>query len=70
MAYVYSGSMMNTNVNKPPYSSGDVKTVTSTSIFLNKGYGLYATVKNINDEFDRKLYKFPRHNIVDHNKFN
>ena len=49
MAYVYSGSMMNTNVNNPPYSSGDAKTVTSTSIFLDKGYALYATVKNIND---------------------
>ena len=46
MAYVYSGSMMNTNVNKPPYSSGDAKTVTSTSIFLAIGYALYATVRN------------------------
>ena len=24
----------------------------------------------VTDEFDRKSYKFPRHNIVDHNKFN
>ena len=48
MAYVYSGSMMNTNVKNPPYSSGDAKTVTSTSIFLDKGYELYATVRNEN----------------------
>ena len=58
MAYVYSGSMMNTNVNKPPYSSGDVKTVTSTSIFLNKGYALYATRKNINDNIIMQHFEF------------
>ena len=58
MAYVYSGSMMNTNVNNPPYSSGDVKTVTSTSIFLDKGYALYATVKNINDSIFMQRFEF------------
>ena len=46
MAYVYSGSMMNTNVNNPPYSSSDSKTIISTSIFLDKGYALYATRRN------------------------
>ena len=58
MAYVYSGSMMNTNVNNPPYSSGDTKTVTSTSIFLDKGYALYATVKNINDSIFMQRFEF------------
>ena len=38
MAYVYSGQMQSTNVNNPPYSSGDTKTATSTSIFLDKAY--------------------------------
>ena len=58
MAYVYSGSMMNTNVNNPPYSSGDAKKVTSTSIFLDKGYALYATVKNINDSVIMQHFEF------------
>ena len=58
MAYVYSGSMMNTNVNKPPYSSGDAKTVTSTSIFLDKGYALYATVRNIDDSVTMQHFEF------------
>ena len=58
MAYVYSGQMKSTNVNNPPYSSGDAKTVTSTSIFLDKGYGLYATVKNINDSIFMQRFEF------------
>ena len=58
MAYVYSGQMQSTNVNNPPYSSGDTKTVTSTSIFLDKGYALYATVKNINDGIFMQRFEF------------
>ena len=58
MAYVYSGQMQSTNVNNPPYSSGDVKTVTSTSIFLDKGYALYATVTNINDGIFMQRFEF------------
>ena len=58
MAYVYSGSMMNTNVNKPPYSSGDAKTVTSTSIFLDKGYALYATVRSEDSSVFMQHFEF------------
>ena len=58
MAYVYSGQMQSTNVNNPPYSSGDTKTVISTSIFLDKGYALYATVKNINDGIFMQQFEF------------
>ena len=58
MAYVYSGSMMNTNVKKPPYSSGDAKTVTSTSIFLDKGYALYATVRNEDNSIFMQHFEF------------
>ena len=47
MAYVYSGSMMSRNVNHPPYSTSKPKTITSTSIFLDKGYALYATRRNV-----------------------
>lgn len=46
MAYVYSGSMTSRNVNNPPYTSKP-KTITSTSIFLDKGYALYATRRNV-----------------------
>lgn len=46
MAYVYSGSMISRNVNNPPYT-GKPKTITSTSIFLDKGYALYATRWNV-----------------------
>ena len=58
MAYVYSGQMQSTNVKNPPYSSGSAKTVTSTSIFLDKGYALYATVKNINDGIFMQRFEF------------
>lgn len=58
MAYVYSGQMVSTNVNNPPYSSRNVKTVTSTSIFLDKGYALYATVKNVNDGIFMQRFEF------------
>lgn len=47
MAYVYSGSMTSRNVNKPPYSSSNAKTIISTSIFLDKGFALYATRRNV-----------------------
>ena len=57
MAYVYSGQMQSTNVNNKPYPSG-TKTVTSTSIFLDKGYALYATVKNINDGIYMQRFEF------------
>ena len=56
MAYVYSGQMKSTNVNNPPYSNG--KTTTSTSIFLDKGYALYATVKNVNDGIFMQRFQF------------
>ena len=46
MAYVYSGSMTSRNVNKPPYNS-KAKTIISTSIFLDKGFALYATRRNV-----------------------
>lgn len=46
MAYVYSGTMTSRNVNNPPYTSIP-KTITSTSIFLDKGYALYATRRNV-----------------------
>ena len=58
MAYVYSGSMMHTNVKNPPYSSGDAKTVTSTSIFLDKGYALYATVRNDDSSIFMQHFEF------------
>ena len=57
MAYVYSGQMQSTNVNNQPYPS-NTKTVTSTSIFLDKGYALYATVKNINDGIFMQRFEF------------
>lgn len=47
MAYVYSGSAVSRNVNNPPYNSSRPKTITSTSIFLDKGFALYATRRNI-----------------------
>ena len=47
MAYVYSGSMISRMVKNPPYNSSTGKTTTSTSIFLDKGYALYATRRNV-----------------------
>jgi hypothetical protein len=49
MAYVYSGSMTSRNVNKPPYNSSKAKTIISTSIFLDKGFALYATRRNVKE---------------------
>ena len=47
MAYVYSGSMISRVVNHPPYNLSHAKTNISTSIFLDKGYALYATRRNV-----------------------
>lgn len=47
MAYVYSGTMKRNFTNKPPYDTNrHPKYGSNTAIFLDKGFALYATVKN------------------------
>ena len=47
MAYVYSGTMKRNITNLPPYNTSDnPQYATNTAIFLDKGFALYATVRN------------------------
>ena len=47
MAYVYSGSMVRNITHFPPYNTTDnPQYVTNTAIFLDKGYALFAKVRN------------------------
>ena len=46
MAYVYSGIMVRTFRKQPPYYNDSTKDGTNTATFLDKGFALYATVKD------------------------
>ena len=47
MAYVYSGSMVRNITHFPPYNTTDnPQYVTNTAIFLDKGFALFAKVRN------------------------
>lgn len=47
MSYVYSGSMVRNITHKPPYDTTDNPQYSSnTAIFLDKGFALFATVRN------------------------
>ena len=65
MAYVYSGSMVRNITHKPPYNTTDnPQYVTNTAIFLDKGFALFAKVRNEEPPLVKKyfLVAIPKNN--------
>ena len=56
MAYVYSGTMKRNFTTKPPYTDRHPKYGSNTAIFLDKGFALYATVKNAEPPQVKRYY--------------
>ena len=65
MAYVYSGTMKRNITNLPPYNtSNNPQYVSNTAIFLDKGFALFAKVKNAEPPYLKNyfLVAIPKNN--------